>query len=117
MIMPDITYVGKSEGESFDLFHYLADGNRPVLEILVDSDDKIWIAAVPTEYGPLLATLPQQTKGEAHRHTDEQLAQAIGFENATTICIGAIAAYVVPRIATLMARVYCPATPITVKGE
>ena len=106
--MPDITYVGKSEGESFDLFYLMADGGRPVLEILVDSDNKIWVAAVPTGYGSLLATLPQQTKGEAHRHTDEQLAEAIGYDNATEICLGAIAAYVVPRIATLMARVYCP---------
>jgi hypothetical protein len=121
--MPDITYAGKSEGDAFDLYHLMADGDsdgqnrRPVLEILVDSDDHIWVAAIPTVYGPLLATLPQQTKGKVHRHTDHELAAAIGEDNATEICLGAVAAYVLPRVATLMARVYCPAKPVDITDE
>lgn len=97
----DITYVGTSGGGSFELYHFLADGNRPVLEILVDRDDKIWICKIGED-------MPQVTKGEVHRHLNEELAPVIGVENATEVCLGSIAAYVVPRIATLMARVYCP---------
>lgn len=97
----DITYVGESDGGSFELFHYLADGNRPVMEILIDREDKIWISKVGEG-------VPQITKGEVHRHTDEELGEFLGKENVSFVCLGAIAAYVVPRIDTLMARVYCP---------
>jgi len=100
--MADITYVGKSEGDYFELFHYLADGNRPVLEILVSPDDKIWISGVDGHGNGI----PQETKGEAHRHTDDEL-EAVGIDTKY-VCLGAVAAYVVPRIATLMGRVYCP---------
>ena len=100
--MSDITYVGKSDGDYFDLFHYMSDGNRPVLEILVDPSDKIWVSGV----GGYGVAVPQETKGQAHRHTDEQL-EAAGIDTEH-VCLGAIAAYVQPRIATLMARVYCP---------
>lgn len=98
----DITYVGKSNGDYFDLFHYLSDGNRPVMEILVSPDNVIWIAGT-CGYG---VGVPQETKGRVHRHTDDEL-EAAGIDTAY-VCLGAIAAYVVPRIATLMARVYCP---------
>lgn len=106
--MPDITYVGKSEGDYFDLFHLLADGDangdnrRPVLEILVSPDDKIWIAGVDGHGNGI----PQETNGEVHRHTDDQL-EAAGIDTQY-VCLGAVASYVVPRIATLMGRVYCP---------
>lgn len=99
----DITYVGKSEGDYFDLFHFVADGDRPVLEILVSPDDKIWVAGAGG-YGQLV---PQETKGTVHRHKDEQL-EAAGIDTEH-VCLGSISGYVVPRIATLMARVYCPA--------
>lgn len=98
----DITYVGKSEGDYFDLFHYLSDGNRPVMEILVSPDNVIWIAGT----GGYGVGVPQETKGVVHRHTDDEL-EAVGIDTEY-VCLGAIAAYVVPRIATLMARVYCP---------
>lgn len=107
--MPDITYVGKSDGDYFDLFHYLSDGNRPVLEILVSPDNEIYVAGVGG-YGQLV---PQLTKGTVHRHTDEQLEQA-GIDTEY-VCLGAVASYVVPRIATLMARVYCPDTQAQTK--
>lgn len=107
--MPDITYVGKSDGDYFELFHLLADGTngenrRPVLEIAVSPDDKIWVAGV----GGYGVGVPQETKGVVHRHKDE------GFEDlgidTEHVCLGSVMAYVVPRVATLMARVYCPAT-------
>jgi hypothetical protein len=100
--MPDIMYVGKSEGDYFELFHYLADGNRPVLEILINPDNEIWVAGV-SGFG---VGIPQLTKGTVHRHKDEQLEDA-GIDTEH-VCLRAIASYVVPRIATLMARVYCP---------
>jgi hypothetical protein len=105
----DITYVGKSEGSYFDLFHYLADGNRPVLELLVCPENKIWIAATTG------LSVPQETKGVVHRHKDEEL-EAAGVDTEY-ICHGSIAAYVVPRIGTLMARVYCPAATKENHGE
>lgn len=109
--MPDITYVGKSEGDFFELFHMLADDiseardgseRRPVMEILIDPNDNIWISGVDG-YG---VPVPQMTHGKVHRHTDPELEEA-GIDTEH-VCQGAIAAYVVPRIATLMARVYCP---------
>lgn len=117
--MPDITYAGQSDGGTFELFHLMADGDsdgqnrRPVLEILVDAEDKIWVAGVPSATVGLPATLPQVTKGTVHRHTDEQLEVA-GIDTSY-VCLGAVAAYVVPRIATLMARVYCPVIKQEVK--
>lgn len=109
--MPDITYVGKSEGDYFDLYHLLADDQspkrdgserRPVLEVLVCPENKIWVAGVTG------LSVPQETHGRVHRHTDAELAKHIGEANATEICLGAVAAYVIPRAVTLMARVYCP---------
>lgn len=100
----DITYVGESDGDYFSLFHLLADGDRPVLEILVDPYDQLWVA------GMTGLSIPQQTAGTVHRHCDESLAEAIGRDNATHICLGSIAAYVRPRVVDLLARVYCPET-------
>lgn len=108
-IIPDITYVGKSEGGYFDLFHMLADGDdsdgsnrRPVLEILVSPDDRIWIAGV----GGYGVAVPRETGGVAHRHRDEDL-EAAGIDTEY-VCLGAVMAYVIPRVASLMARAYCP---------
>lgn len=108
--MPDITYVGRSEGDYFELFHLMADGEtgtglyrRPVLEILVDPTNSIWIAGVGG-YGVLV---PQITDGRAHRHQDEEF-EALGIDT-NHVCLGSIVAYIIPRVATFMARVYCPA--------
>lgn len=94
----DVTYVGKSEGDYFDLFHFLADGDRPVLEVLVDPYDQIWICGVTG------LSIPQVTLGKTHRHSIVDGVEPV-------ICLKSVATYVVPRIATLMARVYCPAKP------
>jgi hypothetical protein len=103
----DLTYEGKSAKGEFELFHLLSDGNRPVLELLVDGEDAIWVAPVDTT---LVSGVPQKTKGVVHRHTDADL-EASGIDSAH-VCLGALAAYVIPRATTLMARVYCPAQPI-----
>lgn len=121
-------YVGKSEGDVFALFHYCADGksdgshSRPVLEVLVDDEDQIWVAAIPTKFTPFLGTMPQRTNGSAHRHPLNQLdvetamdLSITGYVEPTTgICVASVLAYVHPRLATLMGRVYCPAKPLTV---
>jgi hypothetical protein len=99
----DITYVGKSDGDYFDLFHVIVDG-RPVMEILVCPENTVWVAGV-SGFG---VAVPQQTAGVVHRHRDEWFEQnGIDSEH---VCLGSIRAFVVPRIASLMARVYCPTT-------
>lgn len=102
----DLTYAGEKNG--FELFHLLSDGDRPVLEVLIDQEDAVWVAATDTT---LVTALPQRTKGVVHRHTDADL-EALGIDSKH-VCLGAVAAYVVPRAVTLMARVYCPASPAT----
>lgn len=83
------------------VFHFLADGNRPVLEIYVDestdTDAKLPILINGVGKGP---DDIQQTKGTTH-------ADVSG--DKTRICMNCLAKYIVPRIATLMARVYVPA--------
>lgn len=119
--MPQIDYVGTNP-LGYDEFHLMADGNsdgsdrRPVLEIYVAQDNKIWIAGVekPETF--------QATNGTVHRHDMDEIA-AVDPEMATMmdlcgavhngICMGALTAYVIPRIATLMARVYVPKVSVT----
>jgi len=102
----DIKWIRRDSG--WHTFHMLADGNRPVLAMFVNENDPelvIWVG------DPRLAHLiketwtgAQQTLGRAHTHPK------IDESGVTTIvCIGSIASYVLPRIATLMARVYLPA--------
>jgi hypothetical protein len=106
MKMDGLEYVGKGENNS-DIFHCIADGNRPVLEIAVDVQDNIWIGRVGVSGFQM-----QMTKGKIHRHpldeSDEILSQALIGEPPTDVCVDSIAQYIVPRIATMMARVYCP---------
>lgn len=129
--MEGLHYAGESDGGSFHLFHYLADGksdgtdSRPVLEVLVDSDDRIWVAGIATDDAPLLVTLPQRTNGSVHRHPlgelDDETAVMLNVtgsvEPVSGICVSSVYAYVYPRIATLMARVYCPAQRIDLADE
>lgn len=104
----DIQYV--TEHEKTVVYNYMCDGNRPVLRILVHTETlQIWVAAYDTSF---VSAMPQKTNGIAHTHVDEDLAAEIGLENATIICMGSVASYVVPRIGTLMARVYCPAPKV-----
>ena len=98
-----ITYVGRSGGDYFDLFHVLSeDDERPVLEILVSPDNVIWIAGVTG------LSVPRETDGRVHRHRDAQLEEH-GIDTEY-VCLGSVAAFVRPRIAELMARVYVPTT-------
>lgn len=99
----DITYVGKSEGDYFDLYHLLSDGDRPVLEVLVDPDNAIWVCGMNG------LSVPQVTNGKAHRHEI-----APGLE--PMICLKSVAQYIVPRGVTMMARVYFPA-PVESESE
>ena len=102
----NLTYAGKDNENNSDIFHFLADGNRPVLQIVVDSQDRMWIGPVKC-----LGWEMQLTKGTVHRHptdeADEILANAMNLP-VTDICMDAVVNYIVPRIATMMARVYCP---------
>ena len=111
--MDNITYVGKGENAA-DLFHCIADGNRPVMTIAVDIHDCIWIGPVNAKPSQM-----QKTKGVVHRHpldeSDEILSQAILGVPATDVCSGSIAQYIVPRTATMMARVYCPQVSVDSK--
>lgn len=99
----DITYEGVSQG--WEKFYFRADGDRPVLEILIPGNDRIYVASVK-DGDPVV----YETMGMVHRHTDEAL-EAAGIDTQY-ICLGSVKSYVVPRIATLMARVYCPSTPV-----
>lgn len=98
----DLTYVGMSD-EGYEQFHLLADGNRPVLNVMIDATDAIWVSALDDG---VAINVPQRTKGVVHRHTDAYL-EAEGIDSSH-VCLGAVASYVVPRAVTLMARVYCP---------
>jgi hypothetical protein len=98
----DLTYVGMSD-EGYEQFHLLADGNRPVLNVMIDATDAIWVSALDDG---VAINVPQRTKGVVHRHTDADL-EASGIDSSH-VCLGAVASYVVPRAVTLMARVYCP---------
>lgn len=99
--MDDITYVGQSEGNYFTLYHYLADGGRPVMEILVDPDNEIWIAGVTG------LSIPQRTGFHVHRHRDHELEE-FGIDTEH-ICIGSLNVVTSLHIIDFMARVYAPA--------
>lgn len=123
-------YVGKSDGDFFDVFEYLADGksdgtqSRPVLEVLVAPDDKIWVAGVTTANG-LPLHVPQETNGRVHRHPLDELDDETAFmlnvsdsvEPTSGICVASLYVYVYPRLATLMGRVYCPVKPPLVADD
>ena len=99
----DLTYVGMSD-EGYEQFHLLADGDRPVLNVMIDATDVIWVSALDDG---VAINVPQRTKGVVHRHTDAYLeAEEI---DSSHVCLGAVMSYVLPRAVTLMARVYCPA--------
>lgn len=106
----DIKHVSKNGARH--TFHYLADGDRPVLVIYVDespeADAKLPILINGVGKGP---DDIQQTKGVTHA------AVQVSEDGAKPyICINCLARYVVPRIGTLMARVYVP-TEVTPLSE
>lgn len=98
--MTDITYVGRSEGDYFDLFHYIADGDRPVMELLVDPDCNIWIAGVTG------LSIPQDTGFRVHRHRDPELEEhGIDTEH---VCMASLVVRTELNIIDWLARVYVP---------
>ena len=88
-------------------FHMLADGNRPVLDVYVaDMINQEKMPILINRHGaPFADTL--KTLGETH--ADVQLTVVDGQEGLTrTMCEACIVTYIVPRTATMMARVYLP---------
>jgi hypothetical protein len=111
----DIVYVDEIRDDLTGMsiwsrFHYLDDGLRPIMEILVDWKGNIWVAGIDTEITHD-SVLPVLTKGMTHRHVDDALAKELGEENASEVCRDGLITYVLPRIATLMARCYVPKHP------
>lgn len=107
--MADLRYVGSSDNRH--LFHFLADGDRPALEIYVNAkpgEDKlpIFINAVGAPLDDM-----QETKGLTHM-TSKLDTDVDGAPLGVTplVCINCLAGYIVPRIHTLMTRVYVPKT-------
>lgn len=123
--MPTVEYV-QTWGQTGERFRLVTDGGtRPAMEILVDSDNSIYVA--PIVHDNLVpGTCVLQTKGKVHRHDSDQpiLAEdgtpAPDFEqiiiknhvlSPTGVCMSSIYSYVMPRVATLMARCYAPQLP------
>lgn len=91
-------------------FHCLADGGRPVLVVYVDDVPgaseqlPILIGAVGADPSSAQSTLGV-THADVKPITDPS-GDVIGVERR--VCVKHIARYVVPRTATLMARIYVP---------
>ena len=110
--MAGLAYVGENAGSH--LFHFLADGDRPVLEIYVDVKN-------PTD---MEAELPIYINGVGRPLDDRQITRGVTKlamvesppTDDTEVPSGImvipdlryVAVYVVERIHTLMARVYVP---------
>lgn len=109
--MAGFAYVGENAGSH--LFHFLADGDRPVLEIYVDVKDL-------TDFN---TDLPIYINGVGRPLDDRQITKGItrltmveGPEDSDGLPSGVqivpdprlVAVYVIERIHTLMARVYVP---------
>lgn len=91
-------------------FYCLADGDRPVLAVYVDdvpgAGDELPILIGHVNGDP--STI-QETKGTARADVvpvTDAVGDVIGLDRR--VCLKSIAAYVVPRTATMMARVYVP---------
>lgn len=111
--MAGLAYVGENAGSH--LFHFLADGDRPVLEIYVDVKDITDMTAdLPIYINGVGRPLDdrQITKGLARLTMVESPADADGIPTGIMIVPDPrlVAIYVVERIHTLMARVYVPKT-------
>lgn len=110
--MAGLAYVGEKNAGTH-LFHFLADGDRPVLEIYVDVKNTT----------DMDAELPIYINGVGKPMSDRQITK--GLTRLTIIESGTsdtevpsgimiipdmryIAIYVIERVHTLMARVYVP---------
>lgn len=103
----DIVYVGASGTDH--LIHFLADGDRPILEIYVDEKD-----VVDEQDGQQMLRIRINGIGrplddiQPTRGTTHTLAKIDENGVETRICVTCLARYIVPRIATMLARVYVP---------
>lgn len=110
--MAGIMYVGENAGSH--LFHFLADGDRPVLEIYVDVKDvtdfeadlPIYINGVgrPLDDRQITKGLTRLTMALSPSTDDTDVPDGMQIVPDPRL----IAIYVVERIHTLMARVYVP---------
>lgn len=99
----DLVHVGKNGNDH--LIHFTGDGDRPLLEIYVEEK--------PNDID---AKLPIRINGVGHPLDNVQVTAGLSHvtvsadENGVTksVCLNCIATYVVPRIHTLMGRVYVP---------
>lgn len=123
--MPTVEYV-QTWGQTGERFRLVTDGGtRPAMEILVDNDDSIYVAPIVHD-NVIPGDCLLQTKGKVHRHDpDQPIADETGnpmgeFEqiviknhalSPTGVCMSSIYSYVMPRVATLMARCYAPQLP------
>lgn len=102
----NIKHAGQVNGRH--RFDVLADGNRPVLEVFVNesTDEDARLPIFVKGVGKGLDDL-QATKGTTHAvvKIDESGAQV-------WICVNCMVRYLVPRLVTLMARVYVPTNQI-----
>lgn len=108
--MDGIAYVGETKGRH--KFHFLADGDRPVLEVYVDlADTKPGVEEMPIYINGI--DFPEQkmqvTKGLTKMIPVAQVDDD-GIPDGVTVVPdpALIVAYIVPRTATMMARVYVP---------
>lgn len=90
-------------------FHFIADGGRPVLEIYVDAKPGDLFLPIRINAVGAPPDAAQATKGMtvmAHIVTSEDGDTPDGILSVPDM--EPIASYIVPRIATMMARVYVP---------
>ncbi len=93
--MVDITYV--TDQTPFAVYALMADGERPVLEILVHyGTHEIFVAAMDTTF---VSGMLVKTDGIAHVDPGDP---------ADVLCLGSLRQYVLPRAVDLMASVYVP---------
>ena len=112
--MAGLLYVGETAGSH--LFHFLADGDRPVLEIYVDVKDltdfeaelPIYINGVgkPLDDRQITKGVTKLTMVEGPSDSDSEAPSGVMIVPDPRY----VALYVVERIHTLMARVYVPKT-------
>lgn len=110
--MAGLAYVGENSGSH--LFHFLADGDRPVLEIYVDVKDTtdfeaelpIYINGVgrPLDDRQVTKGVTKLTMVEGPATGDTEVPDGVMIVPDPRF----VALYVVERIHTLMARVYVP---------
>ena len=111
-----IEWVSKTAG--WHTFHCLADDMRPIMALFVNENDPdcaIWIGDIRMAHmiGETW-NFAQITKGRTHLHVDHDITDE-GVTRHVRVCPGPIVQYIVPRSATMMARVYVPADTVQIQ--